>query len=214
MSLYDGLTLVVSSVGTLGTVYIGLRQLRQNSPSRVPVHGQSTPQDPAPHLLAPHGPFRQPPAAALRRPSSVTAASLLLFIAAATHPLMVVLYYSIRFATAPAGAVAELRDAGVVDVLAFGGAAFLTALLGVFVARGARAGLWGVWVLGALALVLLCVTATANALAVMSPELAGVFALDALDVLILGYVVLVAIAYALGAALLAAARSRAFFRPA
>jgi hypothetical protein len=38
MSLYEALSLLVSSVGTLGTVYIGLRQLRQAAPTPATAH--------------------------------------------------------------------------------------------------------------------------------------------------------------------------------
>lgn len=50
MSLYEGLSLVLSTLGTLFTVYIGFRQLRQ------PAGAQPVPAG-APHYLAPgHGP--------------------------------------------------------------------------------------------------------------------------------------------------------------
>jgi hypothetical protein len=138
----------------------------------------------------------------------VAAASVLLFVAAATHPRMVVVYYTIRFATAPTEAAVELSDEGVVEVLVFGGVAFLTALLGVYVARSSRVAVWCVWVVGALALVLLRVTAAASGLTALTVGRPSVFALDALDALIFGYVVFVLLAYVTAAAMLATARSR------
>jgi uncharacterized integral membrane protein len=210
VSLYEALTLVVSSVSTLSTVYIGVRQLRQNAPRPLAVSGLPAPYGPAPNPPGLYRPVRQLPTrsvATLRRPS-VTVASLLLFVAAATHPLMVAVYYTIRFATAPTEAAAELSDEGVVDVLVFGGVAFLTALLGVFVVRSNRVAVWCVWVVGALALVLLCVTAAANVLTALAVGRPGVFALDALDAFIFGYVVFVLLTYVAAAVLLATARSR------
>lgn len=210
MSLYEALTLVVSSVSTLSTVYIGVRQLRQNAPRPLAVSGLPAPYGPAPNPPGPYRPVRQPPTrsvATLRR-LPVTVASLLLFIAAATHPLMVAVYYTIRFATAPTEAAAELSDEGAVDVLVFGGVAFLTALLGVFVVRSNRVAVWCVWVVGALALVLLCVTAAANVLTALAVGRPGVFALDAIDAFIFGYVMFVLLTYVAAAVLLATASSR------
>jgi hypothetical protein len=142
------------------------------------------------------------------RPSSVTAASVLLFIAAATHPLMVAVYYTIRFATAPTEAAAELSDEGVVDVLVFGGVAFLTALLGVGLVRDNRVAVWCVWVVGGFALLVLGVTAVANLLTALAVGPGGAFAFEALEVLFLGYVVFVLIAYVAAAILLAISRAR------
>jgi len=209
VSLYEALTLVVSGVSTLSTVYIGVRQLRQNAPRPVAVSTVPAQHGIPPNLPAPDRPVRPPapPVATLRRPSVVTAASLLLFIAAATHPLMVVVYYTIRFATTPTEAAAELSDEGVVDVLVFGGVAFLTALLGVYVARSNRVAFWCVWVVGALALVLLCVAAAANVLTALAVGLPGVLTLDALEALIVGYVVFVLFVYVAAAVLLATSPS-------
>jgi hypothetical protein len=143
------------------------------------------------------------------RPSSVTAASLVLFVAAAAHPLAVVLYYMIRIATAPNSAAAEISDGGIVDLLVFGGVAFLSALLGVFVTRGSRVALWLVWVLGAVSTIVVCLLAVAAALATLAPETDRP---RGFELLFLGYFAFVLVAYAVGAVLLATAGSRAFFR--
>jgi hypothetical protein len=139
----------------------------------------------------------------------VTAASLVLFVAAVTHPFVVVVYYTVRFATAPNSAAEELGGEGLVDLLVFGGIAFLSALLGVFVTRGSRRALWSVWVLGALSMVLLFLLAGGALLTAMGPE-AG--SLGGFDLLFLGYLGFVLMAYAIGALLLVTTRSRAYFR--
>jgi hypothetical protein len=162
-----------------------------------------------PYGNAPYGLVHQPPPAARPRPSSVTAASLVLFVAAATHPFVVVLYYTIRFATAPTSTAAELGGEGFIDLLVFGGIAFFSALLGVFVARGRRPALWSVWVLGAVSMVLLCGLALSAVLTALGPEASG---LGGFELLFLGYIAFVLVAYVIGAGLLVTAGSRAFFR--
>jgi hypothetical protein len=139
----------------------------------------------------------------------VTAASLVLFVAAATHPFVVVMYYTLRFATAPALAAAELGGEGYIDLLVFGGVAFLSALLGVFVSRASRIALWSVWALGALSSVLLCLLALAAVLTALGPETSG---LGGFELLFLGYLAFVLVAYVIGAGLLVAPGSQAFFR--
>jgi len=208
VSLYEALSLLVSGVGTLGTVYIGLRQLRQNAPARAPAYPapMPVPYGPAPYGPAPYGP---PPRAVKRRPPSVTAASLLLFLGASAHPFAMALYYAILFATAPGTAANELSREGVIDVLVFGGVAFLTALLGVFVARGRRFALWSAWVLGALSLATFCLMVVAWTLTMLGPEAS---ALGGLELFFLGYLSFALVAYTIGAGLLLTARSRAFFR--
>ena len=49
MSFYEALSLVISSVGTLGSVYVGMRQLRQGAPV-----AQATAAPVVPGLAAPH----------------------------------------------------------------------------------------------------------------------------------------------------------------
>jgi hypothetical protein len=236
VSLYEALSLVVSSVGTLGTVYIGLRQLRQNAP-RVPAvpasYGHAPVPAPyghapvpAPYAHAPYGhptappghapgpaphapPPRAPMPARRRRPSSVTAASLVLFAAAASHPLVVVTYYVIRLATAPAVAAEELGREGLLDVLVFGGIAFVTALAGVFVARGSRVALWSVRVLGIVSVGTVGLLSLGFAAAVVGPEEDR---LSGFEWLFIGYFSLALVAVAVAALLLVSARSRAFFR--
>jgi hypothetical protein len=211
VSPYEALSLLVSSVGTLGTVYIGLRQLRQTAPTpavayHAPVAVHPGPA-PAGHA-APYGPHLPPPAPR-SRPSSVNVASLVLFVAAATHPFVVVLYYAIRFATAPSAAAEELGGEGFADLLVFGGIAFVSALLGVFVTRGSRLALWSVWILGALSMVLLCVLALSAVLTALGPEASG---LGGFELMFLGYLAFVLVAYVVGAGVLVTAGSRAFFR--
>jgi hypothetical protein len=213
VSLYEALSLVVSSVGTLGTVYIGLRQLRQNAPRAAATHPMPAPYGPAPapygYAPVPYGPPPGPLPAAPRRPSSVTAASLVLFGAAAIHPFVVVLYYVIRLVTTPGTAAEELSKEGIVDVLVFGGVAFLTALVGVFVTRASRVALWCVWVVGALSVVILCLLGLAFAGASLGPE---AYRPSGFEWLFLGYFSFALLAYIVGALLLIPARSRAFFR--
>jgi hypothetical protein len=212
VSLYEALSLVVSSVGTLGTVYIGLRQLRQSAPR--PAHPEPAARVPA----GPYGPYAAyppPPSAPARlpsappRPSSVTAAVKVLFIAAAAHPFAVVLYYVIRLVTAPSSAAAELGNEGVIDVLVFGGVAFLTALLGVFVTRRSRVALWLARVLGAGSVVLLGALALGVALNALGPEETR---LRGLELLFLGYFSFVLVMYAVAAIPLFSTGARAYFR--
>jgi hypothetical protein len=226
VSLYEALSLIVSSVGTLGTVYIGLRQLRQNAPRVAATHPMPAPyghapapvpygQPPGPYGPGPYGrpgpqaPAPRPLPAGPRRPSSVTAASLVLFAAAAIHPFVVVLYYVIRLATAPGTAAEELSNEGIVDVLVFGGIAFLTALVGVFVARASRVALRCVWVLGALSVVTMCLLGLGFAGATLGPE---AYRPSGFEWLFLSYFSFALLAYMVGASLLIPARSRAFFR--
>jgi hypothetical protein len=143
------------------------------------------------------------------RPWSVTVASLVLFVAAATHPFVVGLYYTIRFVTEPTSTAAELGGEGFVDLLVFGGIAFCSALLGVFVARGSLLAVWSVWVLGAVSMVLLCVLALLAALTALGPEASG---LGGFELLFLGYVAFVLVACVVGAGLLVTAGSRAVVR--
>jgi hypothetical protein len=221
VSLYEALSLVVSSVGTLGTVVIGLRQLRQSArPVPQPAYHPPVPahpgRAPAYHPSAPYGPYgpaHQPPPASQPspavRPTSVTAASLVLFVAASTHPLVVAVYYAIRFATTPQAAAAELGGEGVIDLLVFGGIAFLSALLGVFVTRRSRVALWSVRVLGTVSALLLGLLLLAAALSTLAPETN----LTGFDLMFLGYLTFVLAAYAVAAVLLVTAGARAFFRP-
>jgi hypothetical protein len=224
VSLYEALSLIVSSVGTLGTVYIGLRQLRQNAPKAAVPHPVPAPYGHAPapygHAPGPYGPAPygppgpsapapRPRPGARRRPSAVTAASLVLFAAAAIHPFVVVLYYVIRLAVEPGKAAAELSNEGIVDVLVFGGIAFLTALVGVFVARGSRVALWCVWVLGGLSVVSLCLMGLGFAGASLGPE---AYRPSGFEWMFLGYFSFALLAYMVGAILLIPGRSRAFFR--
>jgi hypothetical protein len=212
VSLYEALSLIVSSVGTLGTVYIGLRQLRQNAPRPAPSHPVPAPYGHAPVPYGhpgPHAPAPWPVPAAPRRPSSVTAASLVLFAAAAIHPFVVVLYYVIRLATAPDTAAEELRNEGIIDVLVFGGVAFLTALVGVFVARASRVALRSVWVLGALSVAGLCLLGLGFTGAALGPD---EYRPSGFEWLFLAYFTFGLIAYAVAAVLLVQARSRAYFR--
>jgi hypothetical protein len=200
VSLYEALSLVVSSVGTLGTVYVGLRQLRQSTPAPAyPV--------PAPYGRAvTHDPMHHPQP---RRPPSVTAAGVLLYVAASAHPFFVALYYAIRLATAPRSGAAELGDEGIVDVLIFGGIAFLSALLGVFIIRGSRVALRCAWVLGVLSMIFLCLLAVGATLAMLGAEEGRP---RGYELLFLGYFAFVLVMYTVGAILLTSARSRAFFR--
>jgi hypothetical protein len=96
-------------------------------------------------------------------------------------------------------------------VLVFGGIAFLSALLGVFVARGSRVALWSVWVLGTLSMLLFCALAGTAVFTALGPEADH---LRGLELLYLGYLGFVLVAYAVGAFLLVTAGSRAFFRSA
>ena len=208
MSLYEALSLVVSGVGTLGTVYIGLRQLRQSAPQPAyPAPAAPAPAGP----YGPHGAYPQPrsvpPVAA--RPSSVTAAVKLLFIAAAAHPFAVILYYLIRLVSAPSSAAAELGNEGYLDVLVFGGVAFLTALLGVFVTRRSRVALWLVRMVGALSVVILGALALGVAVNALGPEENR---LGGLELLFLGYFSFVLVMYAVAAIPLFSAAARAYFR--
>jgi hypothetical protein len=139
----------------------------------------------------------------------VTAASLVLFAAAAIHPFVVVLYYVIRLVTAPGTAAEEISNDWIVDVLVFGGIAFLTALVGVFVTRASRVALWCVWVVGSLSVVTMCLLGLGFAGAALGPE---AYRPGGFEWLFLGYFAFALLAYMVGALLLIPGRSRAFFR--
>ncbi len=207
MSLYEALSLAVSAVSTLTTVYIGLRQLRPSAPAPTPAvvapgaSGQPHPQPwPAP---APRP--AQPP-----RPVPLTVASLLLYAAAAVQPVVFVLYYGIRYAVDPVTVGREFADEGYIDILGLGAIALVSALLGLNIARGSRTARALVWILafasGAV-LFFMCAATLLASLAPDQPELGGAFAL-----LFFGYVALVCTAYVVGGCLLVPAPVRAYFR--
>jgi hypothetical protein len=201
VSLYEALSLAVSAVSTLATVYIGLRQLRSRAPS------------PAPSPVAPGGsglPDPQPWPAPAHRPALVTAASLLLYAAAVVQPVVFVLYYGIRYAVDPVTVGHDFGDEGYIDVLGLGAIALVSALLGLNIARGSRTARVLVWMLafasGAF-LILLCAATLLASLAPDQSELGGAFQL-----LFFGYVALVCATYVVGGCLLVPASARAHFR--
>jgi hypothetical protein len=198
VSLYEALSLLVSAAGTLGTVYIGVRQLRPTAPAPSPVASGPLP----PNV----GPWR----ASTLRPVAVTAASLLLYTAAAVQPVVFVAYYGIRYATDPHAATRDFGQEGYIDVLGLGAIALVSALLGVFIARRSRVARGLVWALGGASagvLGLMCVGTLLASLDPDQPALAGGFQL-----LFFGYVTFICLAYLVGAGLLLAASARSYFR--
>src|SRR5690606_5737968 len=117
MTLYEALSLLVSAIGTLGTVYIGLRQLRRPAPTPPVPAGPPLPASQpyvAGHPYSAGSPYSTgspypavPPQpqvagswaagqpAAPTRPGLVTAASLLLYTAATAQPVVFAIYYGI-----------------------------------------------------------------------------------------------------------------------
>jgi hypothetical protein len=201
VSLYEALSLAVSALSTLTTVYIGLRQLRLSAPK------------PAPSPVAPGGsglPDPQPWPAPARRPALVTAASLLLYAAAVVQPVVFVIYYGVRYAVDPVTVGRDFSDEGYIDILGLGGIALVAALLGLFIARGSRPARVLVWTLAFASGAFLFLICAATVLATLAPdqsELGG-----ASQLLFFGYVALVGTAFVVGGCLLVPASARAHFR--
>jgi hypothetical protein len=68
MSVFEGLSLLISTVGTLGSVFIGLRQLKQGAPvaqAAMPAAGV--------HAVQPHAPQATPPTAYAPPPTAYAA---------------------------------------------------------------------------------------------------------------------------------------------
>jgi hypothetical protein len=199
VSLYEALSLLVSAVSTLGTVYIGLRQLRLTAPARVlgPV--------------ASGGVLRAgPPSPTASRPIVVTAASLLLYAVAAAQPIVFAFYYGIRYGINPGSTAREFGQEGYIDVLGLGAIALVSALLGVFIARGSRVARRLVLsgsVASAGALVLTCVGTVLASPAADQPSVAGMF-----ELLFFGYVAFVGLAYLVSGGLLLPEPAKAHFR--
>src|SRR5262245_6503343 len=198
MTLYEGLSLLVSALGILSTVYIGVRQL-QRPAAAVPTPAYARP---APAYVA-------PPSYLRRAPGLITAGCLLLYAAAATQPVVFALYYGVRYATAPAGTSRAFGDDVVIDVLVLGGIALVSALLGVFVARRSRVAQALVVTLGALSTLLLVAMGLALLGLLVDPSAPP---LTGLDLLGLGYLLVVVVAYIGCAALLLPTSSRGYFR--
>jgi len=254
MSVYEALSLIVSTMGTLGSVYVGVRQLRQAapavaapvaSPPSKPSYGPpaaSTPPTayaPPAHPTAyappaqptayapptqptayapPHQPGGYAPTAyagaAARpagrpRPTSVTAASLLLYLAATLQPVVFALYYGITYLIDAESAVADFQDAAVEDFLGLGAIALLSALLGIFVARGSRVAAWLVWVLTFLTVPFCGLVTAGSVLQAVQPTDEPVS--GAVTALVIGYFTLVTITYLVGSILLLTGKARAFF---
>ncbi len=204
MTLYEALSLLVSAVGTLATVYIGLRQLRP-APS-VPAPSVPVPYPPggmAPPWMPTH------PVPAPRRPTLVSAASLLLYVAATTQPVVFAIYYGIQFASDAAAASQELGNEGFIDVLGLGGIALGSALLGIFVGRGSRVARALVWSLGVVSVLLFLLLGVGILRLLVDPQ--GV-SFGGLDYLFFGYLYLVLAAYMSGAGVLLPPAARAYFR--
>lgn len=227
MTLYEALSLLISAIGTLGTVYIGLQQLRQTAAPKpfVPA-GASFPAT-VPHPAGPPHPGESPspappqpyatgawpptPPAPPSRPGLVTAASLLLYTAATAQPVLFGIYYGIRFATDPTDTTQELGDEGFVDVLVFGGLALTAALLGLFVVRGSRVARALVWVAGAVSVALLLLLDAGFLGLLLDPQAAP---LQGFEFLYLGYFYTVLVAATAAAAVLLPASARTYFRTA
>jgi hypothetical protein len=153
MSLYEGLSLLVSLVGTLFTIYLGLRQLRQAPP---PTPG--TP--PPPSHGAPYGPTygrarvpTAPVGVARTRPGSVTVASLFLYAAAAVQIIVLVSGWTYSLLDNTSEPLLDrFGPEAAIDLLGFGVIGVCCALLGLFVARGGRISAWLTWLLGVVGL--------------------------------------------------------------
>jgi hypothetical protein len=220
MTLYEALSLLISAIGTLGTVYIGLRQLRQAPPARsyVPAgepypaarpHAAGPPYPAAPPQPYVAGPWAPAPPSSPARPGLVTAASLLLYTAATTQPIVFAIYYGIRLAAGPADATRELGDEGFVDVLGFGGLALAAALLGLFIARASRVARALVWVAGAGSAALLLLLDAGFLGLLLDPRAAP---LQGFEYLYLGYFYTVLVATTAAAAVLLPTSARTYFR--
>jgi hypothetical protein len=153
MSLYEGLSLLVSLVGTMFTIYLGLRQLRQAPPP-------TTGPPPSPSSGASYGPTygrasvpTAPVAVARTRPGSVTVASLFLYAAAALQIIVLVsgwTYSLLDNASEPL--LDRFGPEAAIDLLGFGVIGVCCALLGLFVARGGQISVWLTWLLGVVGL--------------------------------------------------------------
>jgi hypothetical protein len=245
MSVYEALSLIVSTMGTLGSVYVGVRQLRQAAPAAAapvapppsgptygppaasapptayapPAHPTAYPPPAQPTAYAPpHQPGGYgPPAhagaparpAGRPRPTSVTAASLLLYLAATLQPVVFALYYGITYLIDAESAVADFQDAAVEDFLGLGAIALLSALLGIFVARGSRVAAWLVWVLTFLTVPFCGLVTAGSVLQAVQPT--GEPVSGAVTALVIGYFTLVTITYLVGSILLLTGKARAFF---
>ena len=263
MSVFEALSLIVSTMGTLGSVYVGVRQLRQAAPAVAapvapppskPTYGPpaasapptaypppahptayAPPAHPTAYAPPAHPTAYAPPAhptayapphqpggyaptayagAAARpagrpRPTSVTAASLLLYLAATLQPVVFALYYGITYLIDAESAVADFQDAAVEDFLGLGAIALLSALLGIFVARGSRVAAWLVWVLTFLAVPFCGLVTAGSVLQAVQPADEPIS--GAVAALIIGYFTLVTITYLVGSILLLTGKARAFF---
>jgi hypothetical protein len=245
MSVYEALSLIVSTMGTLGSVYVGVRQLRQAAPAAAapvapppsgptyvppaasapptayapPAHPTAYPPPAQPTAYAPpHQPGGYAPTAyagaparpaGRPRPTSVTAASLLLYLAATLQPVVFALYYGITYLIDAESAVADFQDAAVEDFLGLGAIALLSALLGIFVARGSRVAAWLVWVLTFLTVPFCGLVTAGSVLQAVQPT--GEPVSGAVTALVIGYFTLVTITYLVGSILLLTGKARAFF---
>jgi hypothetical protein len=213
MTLFEGLSLLVSAVSTLSTVYIGLRQLRRPAPAapRAPYGAPALPYHlPQPYLSSgPTASSPYPMPASAPRPGLLTAGCLLLYGAATAQPVVFALYYAHSFATDPAGASRELGDDGVIDVLGVGGIALVSALLAVFITRRSRAARALLWTLGAVSTALLVAMDLGLLGLLVDP---GAPSLTGLDLFAFGYLLIVLGTYVTSAAMLLPAASRAYFR--
>jgi hypothetical protein len=213
MTLFEGLSLLVTALSTLSTVYIGLRQLRRSAPA-VPVGPYGAPALPYP-LPQPYPgagatvPSPYAAAASVPRPGLVTAGCLLLYGAATGQPVVFALYYAVTYATDPAEASQAIRDDGVVDVLGMGGLALVSALLAVFITRRSRVARALLWTFGALSAALLAATDLGLLGLLVDP---GAPSLTGLDLFAFGYLLIVLGTYVISAAMLLPASSRAYFR--
>jgi hypothetical protein len=245
MSVYEALSLIVSTMGTLGSVYVGVRQLRQAAPAAAapvappssgPTHGPPAASAPPTAYAPPAHPTAYPPPAhptayapphqpggyaptayagaparpaGRPRPTSVTAASLLLYLAATLQPVVFALYYGITYLIDAESAVADFQEAAVEDFLGLGAIALLSALLGIFVARGSRVAAWLVWVLTFLTVPFCGLVTAGSVLQAVQPTDEPVS--GAVTALVIGYFTLVTITYLVGSILLLTGKARAFF---
>jgi hypothetical protein len=236
MSMYEGLTLLLSMFSTFATVYIGFRQLRQAAPApaaaathpmayQVPPTYAASPPAPAmgraPVTPAPApypaygGPHYPVPAATPAqpgrrvRPGPVRAASILLFLAAALQPVTLLAYYGIEYAINAEAARTDLGGSGVTDLTIFGIIAVLCGILGILIARGSKGAVWTVWVLGALGVPFAGIAILGLLLNMVSP--AADSGPVGLLLIVVAYLVVVSLALTVSACLLLNPKARAFF---
>jgi len=104
----------------------------------------------------------------------------------------------------------EFDEEGYIDVLGLGAIALVSALLGLYVARGTRAARAMGWILAVLSAATLVLMCTGSFLASQAPERDEI--LGPLPLLFFGYVAIVCISYIAAGASLLPASVRSYFR--